>query len=249
MTYSMILGIFGGILLLAIGGVFGYLMAMRGRVAQPSTATPPAPEQGRGELIAQAAAAERERIYADLHDDLGARLLEMIYTASDKTTADGARAILQDLRDVVSRSRSEPGTLQDVLASIRGEATQRLAAAGAELNWQAADDLPDPVLDQGTALHLHRIVREAISNAIRHAHARRLRVRVALGSARQLMLELTDEGGIEPMSESAGSSGGTGVRNMRDRAHALHGDINWTAGTMGGTKVLLKAPLPPESGA
>ncbi len=199
------------------------------------------------QLIAQAAAEERERIYADLHDDLGARLLELIYSAPDPAFADRARAILQDLRDVVSRSRSEPGTLQDVLASIRGEARQRLSAAGAELAWEAADDLPDPALDQGTALHLHRIVREAISNAIRHAHARRLRVRVGMGSGRQLMLELTDEGGESP--EPAAATAGTGVRNMRARAAALQGRIDWAPGTLGGTKVLLKAPLPPEATA
>ncbi len=222
---------------------FGGFMLRRQPQKQLTLATPAAVDD-RAELIARTAAEERERIYADLHDDLGARLLEMIYSAPDQATGDRARAILQDLRDVVSRSRSEPGTLMDVLASIRSEATQRLSAAGAELNWQAAADLPDPALDQATALHLHRIVREAISNAIRHARARRLRVRVALGTGRELMLELTDEGGIEPAAPQPANAG-TGVINMRARAQALHGDIHWTAGTLGGTKVLLKAPLPP----
>ena len=222
----------------------GYLY--RSQPRKPVAEATPTLADDRAELIARATAEERERIYADLHDDLGARLLEMIYSAPDQATGDRARAILQDLRDVVSRSRSEPGTLLDVLASIRSEATQRLSAAGAELNWLAADDLPDPALDQATALHLHRIVREAISNAIRHAHARRLRVRVALGTGRELMLELTDEGGIEP-SPPEPANAGTGVINMRARAQALQGDIHWTAGTLGGTKVLLKAPLPPDT--
>lgn len=228
---------------IVVAAISGFLLRPAPKAPVPMAA--PTVADDRVELMAWAAAEERERIYADLHDDLGARLLEMIYGAPDKATADRARAILQDLRDVVSRSRSEPGTLLDVLASIRSEATQRLSAVGAELNWQAADDLPDPALDQATALHLHRIVREAISNAIRHARARRLRVRVALGAGRELMLELTDEGGIEaPAPEPANA--GTGVINMRARAQALHGDIHWTAGTLGGTKVLLKAPLPPE---
>jgi signal transduction histidine kinase len=224
----------------------GFLAGRRTRKATPLPA-PPAAAFDRTELAAQAAAQERERIYADLHDDLGAHLLELIYSAPDKNFADRARAILQDLRDVVSRSRSEPGTLLDVLASIRSEAAQRLAAVGAELAWQAAEDLPDPALDQATALHLHRIVREAISNAIRHAHARRLRVRVGMGGGGVLLLELTDEKGADAPAAAPGSAG-SGVDNMRARAEALHGDIKWTAGTLGGTKVLLKAPLPAVSG-
>lgn len=225
------------------------LMAMLVRRRQPDSAAAPGfPAMDSEQLMLHAAAQERERIHADLHDDLGARMLELIYAAPDRATADRARAILQDLRDTVSRSRCEPGTLLDVLASIRAEAAQRLAGAGVELSWQAADDLPDPPLDQGTALHLHRIVREAISNAIRHARARRLRVRVQLGAGRTLLLELTDEGGGEAPAPVAGS-GGTGVVNMRARAQALQGQIDWSEGTLGGTKVLLKAPLPAETAA
>lgn len=197
----------------------------------------------RERLAEQAAAAERERIHADLHDDLGARLLELIYAAPDRATADRARAILQDLRDVVSRARGEPGTLHDVLASIQGEAAQRLAAAGAGLTWEADDALPDPALDSAAALHLHRIVREAISNALRHGGARHLRVRVHAAAGNELLMELTDDGcggGLVP----AAGSGGAGLDNMRARARELHGQIDWTAGTLGGTKVLLKAPLP-----
>jgi signal transduction histidine kinase len=188
---------------------------------------------------AQATAQERERIYGDLHDDLGAKLLTLIYQAESPLQADLARATLQDLRDVVTRSRGTPGTLGDVLGDIRGEATQRLASVGIGLVWDAAEDLPDPELDAARALHLHRIVREAISNVIRHAQARRLRVRVRTARG-ELRLELTDDGsgtavGAHPR--------GTGMRNMRDRANELAGDIQWTPGTEGGTKVLLSMPL------
>ncbi len=187
-----------------------------------------------------AAAAERERIYADLHDDLGARLLDLVYRAPTPADADRVRAILQDLRDVVTRSRGTPGTLDDVLADIRVEAAQRLAAAGIELVWDAPADLPEPVLDPARALHLYRIVREAISNVIQHARARRLRVRLRAADAR-LRLELTDDGGGPP---GAGGRAGRGMHGMRERASELDGAIRWAPGTEGGTKVLLELPLP-----
>jgi signal transduction histidine kinase len=189
---------------------------------------------------AQAAAQERNRIYGDLHDDLGAKLLTLIYQAESPLQADLARSTLQDLRDVVTRSRGTPGTLSDVLADIRGEATQRLAAVGIGLVWDEADDLPDPLLDAARALHLYRIVREAISNVIRHAQAGRLRVRVR-AAAGALRLELTDDGSGGATVQGAAS--GSGMRNMRERANELAGDIRWTPGTEGGTKVLLSMPL------
>lgn len=197
---------------------------------------PPAPDAAA--IRAQAIADERERIYADLHDDLGAKLLGLIHTAESPQQADLARAILQDLRDVVTRSRGTPGTLGDVLADIRGEASQRLATVGIMLAWDEPDDMPDPPLDTERALHLYRIVREAISNTIRHAQAGRLRVRVRLAGA-ILRLELTDDGSGAPAAVRAGS----GMRQMRERAAELAGDIHWTPGTEGGTKVLLAMPL------
>ncbi|MEO7014065.1 MAG: ATP-binding protein [Dokdonella sp.] len=188
---------------------------------------------------AQATLAERERIYGDLHDDIGARLLGMIHSAESPEQADRARAVLQDLRDVVTRSRGTPGSLSDTLAEIRGETSQRLAAAGVALTWEINDSLPDPELDTARALHLHRIVREAISNVIRHARASHVRVRMkAIGG--KLCLDLTDDGGG---TDPAPTSKGRGLDNMRERAAELEGDIDWKPGTQGGTKVLLTMPL------
>ena len=184
------------------------------------------------------AAEERERVYADLHDDIGARLLSLIYASPSAAHADIARTILQDLRDVVSRSRGAPGTLIEALQEIRNEAEQRLTLAGGTLDWQQADELPDPQLDRGQTLHLFRIVREALSNALQHGAARSVRIRVAQ-SARELVLDITDDG-----PGSSGPPEGRGSDNMRQRAAELQGSIAWDAGTLGGTKVLLRFPLP-----
>lgn len=214
------------------------LRRLRAQLAAHGTTTDAGARARDAQLREQAASQERERIYSDLHDDLGAKLLSLVYRAESPVQADLARAILQDLRDVVTRSRGTPGTLGDVLADIRGEATQRLAAVGIGLGWDEADNLPDPILDTGHALHLHRIVREAISNTIRHAQARHLRVRVR-ASAGELLLELTDDGSGVPAAVLAGS----GMRNMRTRAGELDGRIDWAPGTEGGAKVLLRMPL------
>lgn len=215
------------------------LRKMRGQLAAERTEAVSRLAERESLVRAQATLAERERIYADLHDDIGARLLGMIHTAESPDQADRARAVLQDLRDVVTRSRGTPGSLSDTLAEIRGETSQRLAAANIDLVWEINDALPDPELDTARALHLHRIVREAISNVIRHARAGRVRVRTkAFGG--KLLLDLTDDGGGR---EASMTSRGRGLDNMRVRAAELEGDIDWKSGTEGGTKVLLTMPL------
>lgn len=207
------------------------------RRRRPAVITAPQPQEEA--LRREAAALERERIYNDLHDDLGAKLLQLIYEAPAPHYADLARSVLQDLRDVVTRSRGAAGSLDDVLSDIRSEAVQRLAAVGTTLRWEQPDDLPDAPLPDERALHLYRIVREAITNALRHTQARRLRVRIRVSDER-LDFELTDDGAAGP---PAGETGGRGIRSMKARADELDGAIAWLPGTEGGTKVLLTMPL------
>ena len=196
-------------------------------------------EQRRKLERAQAAAEERERIFDDLHDDIGAKLLNLIYLARDPALADLARSVLQDVRDVVTRSRGEPGTLLDVLSDIQAESEHRLEALGVALDWEQGE-LPDPPMDHGQALHLYRIVREALTNALRHARPPRIRIRCRRNGP-NLLLDVTDAGG-EPGAVAPGAGRGTAA--MQERAAELRGSIAWAPGTEGGTKVVLEFPLP-----
>ena len=98
--------------------------------------------------------------------------------------------------------------------------------------------MPEIELPRGRALHLYRIVREAISNALRHARPSLLRVRLrAIGDL--LALELSDDGSPDADLGIPGQ----GMRSMQQRAEALHGAIRWTRGSAGGAKVVLTVPL------
>ncbi len=184
-----------------------------------------------------ALSAERERIYSDLHDDVGAKLLDLIYRAESPENAALARSALKDLRDVVSRARGEQASLLEALSEMEAEARSRLAAADISLNWRQDADIVERRLDAVQHLHLFRIVREAISNVIRHAQARALSVRFAV-IAQILRIEIKDDG-----VGMADESDGRGKSNMRKRADELAGHITWRDGTLGGTCVLLTLPL------
>lgn len=190
---------------------------------------------------AHATEAERRRILNNLHDDIGAKLLTLVHTAESQGHADLAREVLQDLRDVVSRTNAGAASLLDVLAQIRDETTQRLLVMGAKPAWEQDEDLPDPMLDGAQTLNLFRIAREAVTNALRHGRARRVHVRIRRDE-QDLVFEVTDDG----PGMSADSVGqGRGTAAMLARAAELHGEIHWQPGAVAGTKVVLRFPYPP----
>ncbi len=163
---------------------------------------------------------ERERIHGDLHDDVGAKLLSLVYRAGSQEDADLARSALQDLRDVVSHTQAEHFALEDAFADWRSEAERRLSDAGIRLEWQQDDD--DPIhelkLTQPQALNVTRILREGVSNVIRHANASRvwLSIRVQTDG---LHIRLEDDGVGEPHKPPCVS--GRGLLNMQNRAKKL----------------------------
>lgn len=218
--------------LLIAAGALGWWLGRRRAAPRPALPPPPAPDPGK------AVQDERERIYKDLHDDIGAKLLQLVHGAGSPAQADLARAVMQDLRDVVSRSRRPPAPLLQLLGEIEAEMRQRLAASGGELVWEQEPGLLDVPLDQAQTLHLIRIGREALSNALRHGAARWLRVR-ACAAGPELVLEITDDGHFD----GAHIGAGRGTATMRERAADLKGDIRWDEATRGGTKVILRARL------
>ena len=169
------------------------------------------------------AAEERSRVYRDLHDDIGAKLLSLAIGAETPARADLARSALHDLRDVVSHGGRGPMPLSALLANWRAEMDMRLGAAGLQLQWQQALDMPDPSVDTGAALHLGRILREATSNVLRHAHASALQVQVDCDRD-WLRLLLRDDG--RGMARTP-LRPGKGLANMQRRAELLGGSIRW----------------------
>ena len=154
-----------------------------GRTPSPADAASPEPalaELQRELEVAHAIDEERRRIYDDLHDDIGSRLLTLLHRVQEPGQQQMVREILQDLRAILARDRGIEGTLLEVLAQLREETEQRLLTRDIELDWRQADDLPDPPLHRAQGMHLFRIGRESVTNAMRHAPVARLRVVVAL---------------------------------------------------------------------
>lgn len=182
---------------------------------------------------------ERERIYRDLHDDVGAKLLSLVYRAGSPENATLARSALQDLRDVVSIIQPENLTLEALGADWRAECERRLSDAGIALDWSTEGELDSQLLSQPQALNLGRILREAVSNLIKHAQTPRAQVRLSLGQD-GLHLDIRDYG--LGCADPTLRGQGRGLRNMVLRAERIGADIRQAQAETGGFEIRVFLP-------
>lgn len=176
----------------------------------------------------------------DLHDDVGAKLLTLTHRCKNPENADTARSALMDLRETIHDLGKQGTTvpLAHVLADLRAEMQERTEAANIELQWSQPDPLTENNYTLGfrQRINLVRILREALSNAIRHTGVTKIHIDFFIGDD-ELRVILCNNGLVE---EIAGWTSGTGMRNMRKRAEELDGKIEWTQPPANG-KVMSKA--------
>lgn len=185
---------------------------------------------------------ERNRIYRDLHDDVGAKLLGLAISAQRANLpkeADLARSALQDLRDVVSRSAQAATPLGDLLADWRAESEQRVKSAGLQLDWHFPEQETDAVVSPEAALNLSRILRESVTNILRHAQASHISIITQIDGT-HFSFSVEDDGVGMPAADLKPHRGMTG---MQARAASLNAALDWQSIQPHGCRVEFRVPL------
>jgi signal transduction histidine kinase len=172
---------------------------------------------------------ERARIAQDLHDDIGARLLTLMYQAPTREMEDYLRHTLKDLKTLTRGLAAPNHRLSHAVAEWKSDITQRLAAADCECGWVFSVD-HDFELSVVQWSALTRVLRELVSNTIAHAKATRVDVDASLEDG-LLSLSITDNGvGRNP----AAWSHGLGLGGVRKRVKQLGGSVEWREDNGGG---------------
>lgn len=205
-------------------------------------------QQARERLVATREE-ERRRLRRDLHDGLGPQLSSqtLLLTSAQmllRQDPDEVEAILKsavtqsqqaisDIRRLVYALR--PPALDDLglLASIEEQLIQ-YRASGIVFSLEAPQQLPS--LPAAVEVACYRIVQEALTNVVRHAHAHTCVVRLACGE--QLTIEVTDDGQGLPLAYRCG----VGLNSMRERAEELGGSWHIGLGPNGGACVHAALP-------
>ena len=201
---------------------------------------------------------ERARIAQDLHDELGASLTR-ISLLSDLVKADrdspaqvethaskishSAAQTVRALEEIVWALRPGSDTLQSLVEYIAHFATEQFDGDRARCRLDLPHDLPASSLPPDMRHNIFLIVKEALTNALKHAAATEVRVQ-AKGIDHALEIAVQDNGrGFEPPSGPVpGKRHGLG--NMRRRAEAMGGSLEVQSQLGKGTTVRLAVKLP-----
>jgi signal transduction histidine kinase len=208
----------------------------------------------------------RARIAADLHDDLSSSLsrISILSELGRRRIADPAaleatmldqigetaRELMETIGDIVWAIDARRDDLESLLARIRRFAGDLLEARGVSVLFAAPAGAAAISLRPEVKRELYLVLKEAIHNAARHAHAREVRIEVAAARG-ELVAEVRDDGvGFAAASHGAGGAAGAagvnhghGLRNLRARAVKLGAKLSVDSAPGAGTRVRLSLRL------
>jgi len=198
--------------------------------------------------VDQIAEKERKRIAADLHDDLGAKLLTIVHTSDNDRISGLAREALDEMRLSVRGLTGRPMRLPDALADWRAEMVSRLGQAGIEAAWQHQHEEIDVPLSARVFVQTTRIIREAISNVIKHSRATHVIIESDV-TPHSFTISIQDNGVGIASSMDGRLDRGHGMTSMKHRAKQLTGQCLIESSPGFGTVIRLSLPLETEPSA
>jgi len=193
----------------------------------------------------------------ELHDEFGQVLTAMgsMLGRAEKQTAEGS-PLRSDLREVREIAQASLNSLRSLSQTLHPSILEELGLEST-LDWYlptvekqlgltidyAREGTPASV-GATTAIHVYRVLQEALSNVARHAGTDRVRVRLRLLPG-ALELDVEDAGrGLA----DRGTGRGLGMVAMRERAALVGGTIDFTRPPAGGTLIRLRVPLEDAEG-
>lgn len=194
---------------------------------------------------------ERRRLARELHDETGQALTSILLglrSLEEFVDGDDERAAVESIRQLAV------DTLQDVrrlAVELRPKALddfglvaalERLTDNFREQTGLAVDfvtGLDDEQLPSETATALYRIVQEALTNIVKHAHASSVSILVTRKNAHVAVVVEDDGVGFDPERPV----GGFGIQGMRERVELLGGSLRVESGDVTGTTLAVEVPL------
>jgi len=202
---------------------------------------------------------ERNRLARELHDSVTQTLFSLDLTAAAAATLVDrdpakAKAEIARLQELVATAIAEMRALvfelrppeldgDGLVATLRKHAEILRRVHRTEVLVEAAcdDDSGATGLPAALERELFRIAQEALSNALRHAHARTVWVSIRLCPARVVLTVRDDGAGFDPDALELRARH-LGLTSMRERAGALGGSLAIESAEGAGTQVHLEVP-------
>lgn len=198
----------------------------------------------------------RANIAQDLHDDLGTEMSSislasfsaarsgnpMLMSEALQNIAGQSNQLVEDMRDIVWSIHPDNDSIQKIAVRMRQFAALMLEEQGVAVYFQVAPNALPLKMEPEARKHLYLFFKEAIHNIARHAHCTRADIAIRRENG-AFVLEISDNGqGFDPKAPLQ-TTGGNGLRNLRNRGEVLGGKLVMESAPGGGTVVRLVAPL------
>jgi signal transduction histidine kinase len=176
-----------------------------------------------GNAFEQAIAMERQRVARDLHDDVGARLLSIIYRTEGSELNSIARESLHELRDVIQGLQKEAVALDQSFSHWHIEARQRCEQASVDLYAALSPSAAETILTPRAERNLGSIIREFVTNSLRHSGSSCIVITLESRNG-DLALDLSDDGSGW-RTDMTSSDFGIGLHSIKARCEELGGHM------------------------
>lgn len=182
---------------------------------------------------------ERRRIAADLHDDIGGKLLYL--SSGEGEYGKYAQETLQDLRSLARGLSSDSKTLDEVMADLNYHIAESCELVDADCRSQIAlGEWETHIVAPREATTLTSIVQELVRNALKHTQVSHLHFECVCDNTMEI--KVTNNGDI---TTQARWSVGMGIPSIKRRITDLKGTVVWQALPSGGVSCLISIPKYP----
>lgn len=208
---------------------------------------------------------ERRFLAHELHDELGQSLtalkLSLQLAARGAGPTAGAGPVGDTIGlvdDLIKRVRRMSGDLRPplldevgLIPALRAHLDGQAALSGVTMALETDEPVSSTApgrLQPDLEMTCFRVVQESVTNALRHAAARNIRVHIGLRPDR-VLLSIRDDGqGFDPAAtlEAAAAAGHLGVVGMRERIRAQEGLFRFESRPGAGTTVAIELPTAPR---
>jgi len=197
---------------------------------------------------------ERRRLARELHDGVAQSLTHLRYELDFITrhaaAADPVKKEVQRLARVAERTAAD---VRSMIMGLRASVSQEglvgaLRSYVADLRRLGGPDLVfdargEVALPGDIEAEIFRVGQEALSNALRHAQANTIEVRLTLGATHARLMVDDDGVGLAGRHGRKKGPGGVGMNAMSERAELIGGTLEVTERPGGGTRVMLEYPI------
>ncbi len=198
--------------------------------------------------------AERNRISADMHDEIGsgithiALLSELIQTQQKteselkkdiRNIAHSARHLVQTMSEIIWSLNPQNDTLDNLLAYIREQAHPYFESLEVKFVIDFPEQIPHIKLSNEQRRNLYLVTREALNNALKHSGSKQIELRVYF---RKNICTFTVADAGKGLPHTPARLSNNGLHNMKKRMKDIDGTIEWIS-DMGGTTVRYSIPV------